>query len=180
MTSEQIENSIQNNELNLGTWDKFNHYSIVWFLLFMPTVVIFLHLKDYFTGRPYSINGGDLIFSIIPITLALFFYKSQQNKLKFKIAETSIERPRLDKIIHNVASKLKWKIYSTGDNFVLAKTNPSFFSGSWGEQITILFDKNRVLINSICDLDKRTSVVSMGRNRRNMNTLFNEIQNASR
>lgn len=106
----------QNNKLNLGTWDKFNHFSIVWFLLFMPTVVIFLHLRDYFIGRPNPINGGDLIFSIIPIALALLFYKSQQNKLKFKIVETNMERPGLDKIIHNVATELKWKIppYGSG------------------------------------------------------------------
>jgi hypothetical protein len=180
MTEEQIENSIQNNKLNLGTWDKFNHYSIVWFLLFMPAVMIFLHVKDYFRVSPNPINGGDLIFSIIPIVLAFLFYKSQQNKLKFKIAETNLERPELDKIIHNVASELQSKVYSRGDKFVLANTNPSFLSGSWGEQITILFDKNRVLINSICDLNKKTSLVSMGRNRKNMNTLFNEIEKASR
>ena len=60
----------------------------------------------------------------------------------------------------------------------MAKTHPSFSSGSWGEQITILFDNRTILVNSICDLDKKNSVVSMGRNKQNENTLINEIKKA--
>jgi hypothetical protein len=62
---------------------------------------------------------------------------------------------------------------------IIARTSPGIFSGSWGERITIILDKNRVLINSICDPEKRSSVVSMGRNRKNCRTLINEIKNAA-
>ena len=89
-------------------------------------------------------------------------------------------REELDKIINQVATELKWTIFSTNKRIVEAKTFPSFFSGSWGEQITILFDNKRVLVNSICDIDKQSSVVSMGRNKKNINRLIKEIENASR
>ena len=66
------------------------------------------------------------------------------------------------------------------ENAIMAKTRPGFLSGSWGEQITILFDGNTILVNSICDLDMRGSVVPMGRNKKNMNRLIEEIKKASR
>ena len=97
-----------------------------------------------------------------------------------KIVETNLSRDELDKIIYQISTELKWKIFTTNKRIVEAKTFPSFFSGSWGEQITILFDNKRVLVNSICDLDKRSSVVSMGRNKKNTVRLINEIEKASR
>ncbi len=179
MNEEQIEYSIKTNELMLSNWDKFNHYGIVSFLIFIPTVFIFLHLKDYFLGKPYPINGADLLFSIIPLLLAYIFYRIQKNRLQFKVVETNLTRYELDKIIQNVAVVLKWAIQLNNNKIILAKTSPKFFSGSWGEQITILFDNNKVLINSICDLNKRRSVISMGRNKENMDTLINEIRKVS-
>lgn len=59
------------------------------------------------------------------------------------------------------------------------KSNPRLWSGSWGEQITILFYKNRVLVNSICDLEKQNSVASYGRNKENMAKLIEEIKKAN-
>ena len=88
-------------------------------------------------------------------------------------------REELDPIFEKVAKELEWTLYVNNKKMIIAKTHPSFFSGSWGEQITILFDKNRVLVNSICDLEKRSSVVSMGRNKKNMNRLIDEITKAS-
>ncbi len=64
------------------------------------------------------------------------------------------------------------------EKIIIAKTHPSIFSGSWGEQITILFDDDRILINSICDPDKKSSVVSMGRNKKNVSKLLEEINQA--
>ncbi|WP_136668314.1 hypothetical protein [Flavobacterium sp. H122] len=84
-------------------------------------------------------------------------------------------REELDPIIEKVAKELEWTSYVVNKKMIIAKTHPNFFSGSWGEQITILFDKNQVLVNSICDPDKRSSVVSMGRNTKNMNRLIEEI-----
>jgi hypothetical protein len=91
-----------------------------------------------------------------------------------------LTREELDSVVEKVANELKWIPYVMDKKVIIAKTHPSFFSGSWGEQITILFDKNRVLVNSICDPDKRSSVVSMGRNKQNMSRLIEEIKKASR
>lgn len=66
---------------------------------------------------------------------------------------------------------------ATNDAFI-ANTNPGFFSGSWGEQITVLFYQDSVFVNSICDPNKRSSVISWGRNSENEDTLIDKINEA--
>lgn len=179
MTDEQIKYSLHTGELKISNRDKFSHYGIVGFLFIIPTTFLFLFTKDYFQGTAKSIKEGEIWFIIIPSILAFLFYKIQKKRLKLISIETNLTRGELDIMIENVAKKLEWHPYFIDERVFIAKTFPSFLSGSWGEQITILFDKNRILINSICDPDKNSSMISMGRNKKNINNLILEIKKAS-
>lgn len=179
MTNEQIKYSIETGEMKIGNWDKFTHYGIVGFLFIFPAMFIFFHLKDHFQGTSRPFREGEVWFMIIPAILGILFYRLQKRRLKFKSIDTKLTRDELDPIIEKVTKELEWTPFVNNKKIIIAKTHPSFFSGSWGEQITILFDKNRILVNSICDPDKRSSVVSMGRNKKNMNRLIKEITKAS-
>lgn len=179
MTSKQIINSIKSNELQLNNWGKITHYGIVVFFLFIASLQVLFYLVAFFNGSSNDVVGFRIIIFLIPLILGFLFYRLQKNRLKFKMIETNLTRNELDVIIKNVATELKWNIISDSKKIVEAKTFPSFFSGSWGEQITILFDDNRILINSICDLDQKSSITSMGRNKRNINKLSEAIENAN-
>jgi len=48
--------------------------------------------------------------------------------------------------------------------------------GSWGEQVTLIFSGKKILINSICDPDKKSSIVSYGNNKRNVENILEEIK----
>ena len=89
-------------------------------------------------------------------------------------------RKELQEIIIKTAEELEWLPVINRADIILSKTNPSWWTGSWGEQITILFDKDKLLINSICDPEKKASVLSFGRNKRNVTKLAEYIENASR
>ena len=180
MTEEQREISLQTKRLGLSFWGKVSHFGIVGFMFFIPLMFVFLHLKDALNGTPKPTQAGEAYFLIIPTLLAIVFYKLQSDRLKFTEIHTTLPRQQLNDIIEKVGSDLKWSPDEINDEFIIVKTHPSFLSGSWGEQITILFDTNRVLVNSICDPDNISSVVSMGRNKKNENRLIEEIQNASR
>ena len=180
MTKKQRQLSLQTNKLKLSFWDKVSHFGIVGFLFLIPLMFVFFHLKDAINGTPKSLKEGEIYFLLIPTLLGLLFYKVQLDRLKFKEVHTMLSRKELADIIEKVGTELKWHPEEISDDIVIAKTHPSFFSGSWGEQITILFGKNKVLVNSICDPDQKSSVVSMGRNKKNINTLVKEIESASR
>ncbi|MFN8712784.1 MAG: hypothetical protein ACK5Z2_08015 [Bacteroidota bacterium] len=178
MTNEQIKYSIETGELKLGNWDKLTHYGIVLMCFLIPATIIFLHLKDHFEGTLKPIREGLIWFLIIPPILGIIFYRIQKERLKFKTIDTQLTREQLDLIVENVANELEWIPIFANEKVIVVKTSPGFFSGSWGEQITILFDNKRILVNSICDPDKQSSLVSMGRNKKNMNRLIEEIKKA--
>jgi len=102
----------------------------------------------------------------------------QKRRLKFKHITTTLTRAQIEAIIHRVGDELEWKGHFVSSNAYKAKTYPGFFSGSWGEAITILLAGNSVFVNSICDPDKRGSLASFGRNRENENTLIESIKRA--
>ena len=178
MTQEQIEISLQAKKLKLPISDRFTHFLIVPFLAALPLTLIFLYLKDMMEGVQKDISSGEMILILIFIFLAFLFYRIQSNRLKFREIETNLPRHKLDVAIENVGKQLEWHLMQANNKCIIAKTRPSFFSGSWGEQITILFDNGKILANSICDPNRGSSVVSMGRNKENIERLFEEIKKA--
>ena len=176
MTEEDIIHSIEKNEVKLTFWGKIIHYGIVGYLMFIIAMIVFLQLANMGNGPEKPINEGEIWVFIVLLPVLFFIYKLQRKRLKFKSVETNLKRKEINNIIREVALELKWTLDSVDENYIVAKTHPGFFSGSWGEQITIIFDRNKVLVNSICDPDKRSSVTSMGRNRRNEMKLMNEIR----
>jgi hypothetical protein len=178
MTKEIYDRSVETGEVQLvGFWDKSAHFGIVGFLLFLATVVVCVE----WNLQKNNINifqSVDLWMIIAPLTLALIFYLVQKQRLKFRVVKTKLNHAQLKEILTEVAEMLEWKFTSMTTNVCIATTNPGFFSGSWGEQITILFYQDSVFVNSICDPDKRSSVVSFGRNRENERTLIDKINEA--
>lgn len=179
MTTENIKYGLETRKLKLSNWDKFFHYGIVGFCFINPLAFTFLHLKYYFLNTSKPIKPIEIWLFLIPTLIGILFFHLQNNKLKFKEVNTSLNKSELNKIIEKVAEELEWNLHFSNSKAIVAKTHPRFLSGSWGEQITILFDNKKVLVNSICDPDKETSIVSMGRNNQNEKKLIEEIKKAN-
>ena len=180
MTKEKIKYGLENRELKLGFWGKIQHFGIVGFCFIIPITLTALYLKDYFNESARPLKTGDIWWVIIPTLLGILFFYVQKRRLRFKKVNTNLNKSELNKIIEKVAAELEWQIYFSNSKAIVAKTHPEILSGSWGEEITILFDYKKVLVNSICDLDKKSSLVSMGRNGQNENKLIEEIKKASK
>ncbi len=119
----------------------------------------------------------EMIRATSPFALiALFFFFIQKNRLKFKSVKTNLPVDRIKEIVEKTAKQLEWCIEIVDEKIIIAKTHPKWWTGSWGEQITIIFDNSRIMINSVCDPAKHASVVSMGRNKKNINTLITNIK----
>lgn len=72
----------------------------------------------------------------------------------------------------SVIDATDWCINKSVDGeFIEAFTYPPLWKGSWSELITVKFESDRVLINSICDPDRYPSVASWGQNRKNVSLL---------
>lgn len=179
MTPTQVNDSISTGELKLTKGKSFSHYTMVWILFAIPLCFIVINVIYFILGKPKPLIEDEVWIYIVPPIPGVICYKIQKNRLKFEVIETDLTRTELNVIIGKVAEKLEWEFNTENENVIVATTFPSLLSGSWGERITILFDNNRVFINSICDPDKQSSMVSMGRNKKNVNTLVEEIRKAS-
>lgn len=179
MTTDIYNKSIETGELQLGFWEKLTHFSIVGFMLFIPSVLIFIHLFKFFSGDLMSFQIEEIPIILVPLILAFLFYWIQKQRLKFRIVKSELNKDQLNEIILEVAKSLEWEFTSKSVNAYVAITKPAFFSGSWGEQITILFHDNCVYVNSICNPNGRTSLVSWGRNKNNEQTLINKINEST-
>ncbi|MCD8182970.1 MAG: hypothetical protein LUE99_07565 [Bacteroides sp.] len=49
-------------------------------------------------------------------------------------------------MIQKLGAREKWSYEHAGDDCFVGHTSPGFFSGSWGEQIFVVFDKGQVWI----------------------------------
>ncbi|MFD0748802.1 hypothetical protein ACFQZS_01525 [Mucilaginibacter calamicampi] len=157
-------------------WQLFTHFSIVWFLGVFPIGLLSWHIFDLISVGKTSFKDGEIWLIIVPLLLMCLAYRLQKNILKFYSVHTALDRKQLIKVISDVSKKLEWITMESNKNVYVAKTFPGFFSGSWGEQITILFFEDKLLVNSICDPDKKSSIVSFGRNRNNVQTLLKELE----
>jgi len=179
MTHDEYDKCISTGERQLtGFWEKLTHYGLVFFFLFMPAVVLCLQLVDYLKGDHPFYWGFDPWIIAIQLVLSGLTFWIQKRRLRFKIIQTILTRAQVEAIIERVADELEWKGHFVTSKIYKAKTYPGFFSGSWGEEITILLPDNRIFINSICDPDKKSSVTSMGRNWENEDLVVKSIKRA--
>lgn len=182
MTEEQINRSIETKELKMGRWRMFSHYSISILFLFMAAAMLFYFLNDILTGRDPKVGKtwpALVLFMVVPFILGIVYIRIQRKKLRFYTVTTTQTREQLKKIIRSLAKEQNWQVSFSNEKAIELKSSPGFWSGSWGEQITILFDKETVLVNSICDPDERSSITSYGRNKKNIALIVEEIKNAS-
>ena len=178
LKNEWIEEMKETGRLKLTVMGLLTHYLLAIFFV-MPLIgllskIIIANVNNSNIGiQDFS---GLLLGSILLAFLGILFYLLQRSRLNFRIIYTSLSRGELQERIIKTAKELEWHSVIDKKNIMSYKTNPKLWTGSWGEQITILFDENRIMINSICDPDKQASVVSVGRNKKNVKRLIENIK----
>lgn len=164
----------KNKRLKLTFFQTVTHYGISLLLLFIISLtgwsLIEIYLTETYTGVR---TANELIKSSLPfLVLAVIFTVIQYRRLNFKEIEITYTDEQFQEAIDRTVKDLEWRIEKNNKTFFRA-VRAWNWSGSWGEMVTIIRDKNRILINSICDPDHMSSIASYGWNRKNIRT-FNK------
>ena len=126
-------------------------------------------------GPESPITVGEMAtWSYLPLIPAVAFYYIQKRRLKFKVINIEVDADTFNNAAKETAKKLDWEIIERRQNLIVARSGFSW--RSWGELITIVRDKERILFNSICDPDKIASVASWGMNRVNLDTFEQHLK----
>jgi hypothetical protein len=158
MDSLSIEKMKQTKTLDLTRSQIFWHFSIIP-LLALPLIFATVQaIKYYFTEnyngpRPFE----NPFFPICWLILAISFYFIQKKRLKFKELHYSVDADTFKAAVKFSVEDMEWVIEKEGETYIIAHSKLS-----WGELITIIKEKDRILFNSICDPDYRPSIASFG------------------
>jgi len=175
MTQEQYNKSIETGELQLSLRDKSSHYGIVEFLLFIPLVFLSIILFYYFKGDPKPFVSAEIYIILFPVFLSMLFYLLLKKRLKFKVLHSELDHKDLTAHLIQLCKEQNWTISFHNANIFIAKTNISLTS--WGERVTVLFNGNEILVNSISDPDGKPSLIAIGPNRDNVKAVIDLIEN---
>lgn len=149
------------------------HYMVVFFMLFIFGLVA-KDLFEIYISKNYTDDSTtiDLVTMSLPILLiAIVFAIIQYRRLDFKEIKIEYTDEQFQEAIRRTIDDLEWKIDKNQKNFFCAY-RPWNWSGSWGEMITIKKYKDQLLMNSICDPNSMSSVISYGWNKRNLKTFL--------
>lgn len=112
----------------------------------------------------------------IPLLLALLLFRVQRNRLDFEEVPTLLSVEEIGNLFIELAELHEWSIDHLGYDCIVAHTNPSMWSFTWGEHIFVVYDSGRVWLNSVNNLDRRSSIVSLGYTRRNLRWIVEAIR----
>jgi hypothetical protein len=166
----------QTKRLKLSRWQRLDHYFIVIFILIIPGFTLFSLFEIYVTDSYDGVRTtNELISTAWPwIIPAIAFYFIQKRRLRFKEVNIEYSDQEFQEAIERSAKEYEWQIEINNRNIFQAY-RPWNWTGSWGEMITIVKDKDRLLLNSICDPNKWSSVASFGWNKRNIDTFLKNL-----
>lgn len=128
-----------------------SYYSTSLLLMVLPLINGFFLIKDHLLGQEESFQ---LVISGLPITyislsISIFLFLTLSWQLSYSKIDGKIDDTVFKNVIKQTAEELEWKITNQSDNYVVAETAPERFMFKQGKRISILKNKNRILINSI-------------------------------
>lgn len=111
------------------------------------------------------------------LSLGLFLCFIQNRKLRFREVPTTLNDDEIFEAFKSVGMKNRWTLDHAGMDCLVAHTNRTFWTPTWGEQIFLVFDQGRFWINSVNDLTERSCLLSFGRTERNMKLVIEAVRN---
>ncbi len=179
MNTEWIDIMKQTSRLKLSRWRLFDHYFVVIFILVIPLLTLF-HLFEIYVTNSYDgvRTASELISTSWPwVIIAIALYFTRKRQLRFKEVKIEFTDQEFKEAVERTTNEYHWRIDLNNENILRAYRHWNW-TGSWGEMITIIKDHDRLLLNSICDPEKTSSVVSFGWNKRNVETFLKHLNDA--
>ena len=149
------------------------HYALPSLMAFVAFCMLLFNLFSLIYGWGVLLPIWALC---IPLLLALLLFRVQRNRLDFEEVPTRLSVEEIGTLFIELAEEHEWTIDHLGHDCIVAHTNPSMWSPTWGEQIFVVYDSGRMWLNSVNNLDRRSSIVSFGYTRRNVRWVVEAIR----
>jgi hypothetical protein len=168
-TDSDIEWMKHTRRLKLSVRETLEHYYVVIFLCLIPLFSAYFQIKAY----PDKVQGihsakEDFMTTQLPfLVLALIAFYHQRRRLNFRVIHIAHSANDFHEAARRTAETLQWWIETDQSNFLRAFRSWNWTSSS-GEMIVIIRDGDTLMLNSVSDLNRRTSFLSFGWDKRNI------------
>jgi hypothetical protein len=180
MKEKFIKKSFETKFLQLEWWEIMTHYKILVIFYMLPFFTFILTITNLLSITHLNSPRGIYIGSVISLFIGFLVHIIQKRRLRFTEIKTNLKRDQLITLLNDLIINKKWLLTYSNEYILIFKTRPKFSEISWGEQITILFGLGYILVNSICDPARPSSIFSNGRNSQHIETLKVRIKSACR
>lgn len=160
--------------------------SVSWASTHFMTPLLLFGVAACLILSPFLTNLREARFAILDyrmgailflLSLGLFLCFIQNRKLRFREVPTTLNDDEIFEAFKSVGMKNRWTLDHAGMDCLVAHTNRTFWTPTWGEQIFLVFDQGRFWINSVNDLTERSCLFSFGRTERNMKLVIEAVRN---
>lgn len=153
------------------------HYGLSQMTFSIAVSCLIIYIWKYTSGKDNEIF---LNFILITLAIGVVSWICQKRKLYFKEIRTTLSKEEIFNAIGTVGERNGWSLDHAGEDCIVAHTNPRMWSPTWGEQIFVVFDEGKIWVNSVNDLNKRTSIVSFGYTKRNVRQVEEAVREKER
>ena len=156
--------------LRLHGYRWLNHYFPALLLSVLPLSSLVVVVRP-----PVSATAGWAVgvLTVALAALAALLARRQRRALSFWLIPTQRNAEETYELVLGGMKQLGWVVTRYRRYRRIEARTPGFPATwlSWGEMVTVRLSGKDVLVNSICDPDARPSVISWGRNRKNVSTI---------
>lgn len=170
MTAAQIRKSIKSGRLVLTGWPWFTHFQIVFSLILFSAIGPTIALYDALLNARITFPSRSAVTAILLLAAAIVFFFIRQAALRMIPVRTSLTKEQTIDLVTTFARQSGWQTLNKTTTFLRYSSMVGFWQTT-GEQITIVFDKDVVFVNSIRDPNRRRIVSVPGHNRSNVRDL---------
>ncbi|MCO6360808.1 hypothetical protein BXY85_3564 [Roseivirga pacifica] len=177
MEENNVKHMIESRRVSLTFWRKLDHYFIVVFVLLTPLLATYDLVQFYFFD---SYDGEstpkELLFNYLWLIPAILLTIVQWRRLKLQEYKITANEDQIQEALIQTSQELGWRIKESSPEFIRAFRGWNL-TASLGEMITIIPFQDSILINSICDPNKPSSIASFGMNKTNTRTFIINLYN---
>jgi len=159
----------QTRKLTLPKTQMLLHFFPVFVFLLIASICFFISL----VAHEHHLSLDFKFLSLTAILIAIYLFYRQFNQLNFTSIQATLTEQEFRDMFEILAKKMNWLAEYSGESYVVATIE--FKWSNWGTLITLIRDKDCILVNSICDLHNKPTTTSWGQNKRNVEAVKNYL-----
>ena len=176
LREKDIKKIIKKRRLNLSLSEYFLHYSAGIGIFIVPIINAYFLILYFFSGEKEKLERvtEEIEFPFLLLIISVGIFIKKYKSLEFEKYNIKIDNEKFNRVIQLTSEELNWNKVTQNENYYQGLSESNLIG--FGEKVTIVKNKNFILINSIENPNNWWSNFSFGGNRKNKKTFEKNLK----